>query len=370
MINKSKAASLLVALFAATALAACGGNGSSSAAASSSKAASSTATSSSTAKSSSAASSSSSTAASSSSAAQSSSSTTSSSAPAVDIPTKADNFTFYFHFKASDTVKSLETWTSPYIDGVFNSWNAHPGVEMKALTGTDIYYAFVEKTAVNWATNANDLGYQLCLGYNSTSGVGESMQGVAGYTYKSDFSTLFSGTSHPVWATKGAAVPTSDLIDLRAYEFGDDSHVWTGEGNDYMLSGEEFCRSKGRNSNSYNASYTVNELNYALKITNAKIFASYQKLIALKTKVDGLHLDETGAQALEITTSGDNEIVLTLKDATNGKTYKVVHANGYGTPAAVDFSGYSSIYLDTLASGVTLSSSTAVANYQTLIAEK
>jgi len=234
MINKSKAASLLVALFAATALAACGGNGSSSAAASSSKAASSTATSSSTAKSSSAASSSSSTAASSSSAAQSSSSTTSSSAPAVDIPTKADNFTFYFHFKASDTVKSLETWTSPYIDGVFNSWNAHPGVEMKALTGTDIYYAFVEKTAVNWATNANDLGYQLCLGYNSTSGVGESMQGVAGYTYKSDFSTLFSGTSHPVWATKGAAVPTSDLIDLRAYEFGDDSHVWTGEGNDYM----------------------------------------------------------------------------------------------------------------------------------------
>lgn len=146
--------------------------------------------------------------------------------------------------------------------------------------------------------------------------------------------------------------------------------VFTSQGTSFMLSGEEFCRSKGRNSNSYNASYTVNELNYALKITNAKIFASYQKLIALKTKVDGLHLDETGAQALEITTSGDNEIVLTLKDATNGKTYKVVHANGYGTPAAVDFSGYSSIYLDTLASGVTLSSSTAVANYQTLIAEK
>ena len=154
--------------------------------------------------------------------------------PSVDIPTKADNFTFYFHFKASDKVKSLEKWTSPFIDGVFNGWDAHPGVEMTALTGTDIYYAFVEKTAVNWEKNANDLGYQLCLGYNDASGVGDSMKGIAGYTYKNDFALNFSGVSHPVWATKGAAVPEKDVIDLRAYTYGDDQHVWTGNGDDFM----------------------------------------------------------------------------------------------------------------------------------------
>jgi hypothetical protein len=232
MINKSKVVSLVLGALAITALAACGSKSGSSAAASSA------------AKSSTAASSATSSAVASSTAPASSSTTpvssstvpaSSSTAPSVDVPTKADCFTFYFHFKASDEgVKKLETWTSPFIDGVFNSWNSHPGVEMKALEGTDIYYAFVEKTAVDWTKNANDLGYQLCLGYNASSGVGESMQGIGGYTYKSDFSTQFSGVLHPVWATKGAAVPTSDLIDLRAYTYTDDNHVWATEGDDFM----------------------------------------------------------------------------------------------------------------------------------------
>jgi hypothetical protein len=213
MINKRRLTSLVLGVLAATALAACGGKGGTSSAATSSK-----------------------TAASSSAPAVSSSTpVASSSTPSLDIPTQADNYTFYFHFKArEDGVKSLSTWTSPYIDGVFNGWNAHPGIEMKALAGTDVYYAFVKKADAKWDTNKDDLGYQLCLGYNASSGVGESMQGIAGYTYKSDFSTLFSGVSHPVWATKGAAVPTSDLIDLRAYAYGDDQHVWTGDGDDFM----------------------------------------------------------------------------------------------------------------------------------------
>lgn len=217
MVNKTRLTSLVLGVLAATALAACGGTGGSSAAASSSAASSSTPTSSSPASSTSVPASSSST-------------------PVVNIPTKADHYTFYFHFKArEDGVKSLESWTSPYIDGVFNDWDAHPGVEMTALEGTDIYYAFVAKADANWATNKNDLGYQLCLGYNASSGVGASMQGIAGYTYKSDFSTLFSGTSHPVWATSGTDEPTDNsLVDLRAYQFGADSHVWTGDGDDFM----------------------------------------------------------------------------------------------------------------------------------------
>jgi pullulanase len=148
------------------------------------------------------------------------------------------------------------------------------------------------------------------------------------------------------------------------------SVVFTSQGTSFMLSGEEFFRTKGRNSNSYNASYDVNTLDYALKIKNNAAFQHYKKLIALKKTVDGLHLGQDDAQKLDIQTSGANEIVFTLKDTANGKTYKVVHANGYSTPAAVDFSGYSNVYLDTLDSGVALSSSTAIKNYQTLIAVK
>jgi len=148
------------------------------------------------------------------------------------------------------------------------------------------------------------------------------------------------------------------------------SVVFTSQGTTFMLAGDEFARTKGMNGNSYNSSYKVNELDYGLKITNASMFASYQKLIALKQKTDGLHLDKAAATNLSIETSGDNEIVFTLKDTANGKTYKVVHANGYGTPAAVNFEGYTSLYLDTLNKNVSLSASTPIANYQTLIAVK
>jgi len=149
-----------------------------------------------------------------------------------------------------------------------------------------------------------------------------------------------------------------------------DAVVFTSQGTSFMLSGDEFSRTKGQNSNSYNATYKVNELDYSLKIKNAAEFAHFQKLIALKTSVDGLHLGEAEAQKLAITTSGSNEIIFEIKDTANSKTYKVVLANGYGTPDAVDFSGYSTVYLDTLDSGVSLSSSTSIANFQTLIAVK
>jgi hypothetical protein len=213
MINKSKAASLLVALFAATALAACGGNGSSSAAASSSKAASSTATSSSTAKSSSAAASSSSAAASSSAASSSSAVVSSSSSNVPAVPVVEGKVTFYFHFKASEKVASLPEYVSPYMDGVINGWNQHPGdstkadpVEFQLLTGTtDVYYGQI---AVNWADISADAGYQLTLGYNAKAKVGNSMMGVD-YTMKSDYCNTFSGLSHPVFAE-----PKDGIVDL------------------------------------------------------------------------------------------------------------------------------------------------------------
>jgi len=148
------------------------------------------------------------------------------------------------------------------------------------------------------------------------------------------------------------------------------SVIFTSQGTTFMLSGDEFLRTKSLNSNSYNASYKINELNYALKIKNISMFGMYQKLVALKQGVDGLHLDKTGAAALSIATSGGNEIVYEIKDTANSKTYKIVHADGFGTPANVDFTGYTSVYLDTLNSGVSLSSSTAVQNYQTIIAVK
>jgi Type II secretory pathway, pullulanase PulA and related glycosidases len=151
--------------------------------------------------------------------------------------------------------------------------------------------------------------------------------------------------------------------------------VFTSQGTSFMLSGDEFLRHKPgtnavSNGNSYNASYDVNALDYNLKITNASMFTTMQKLVSLKQKVDGLHLDAEGIKSLSVTVSSDsNMLTYEINDTANSKTYKIVHACGVGTLPSVDFSGYS-LYLDTLESGVTLSAATTISPFQSIIAVK
>lgn len=157
------------------------------------------------------------------------------------------------------------------------------------------------------------------------------------------------------------------------------SVVLTSNGVSFMLAGEEFLRSKEANGaigeeihNSYNASYKVNELNYALKITNKDMFENYQKLIDFKKSfVDDMGLTATTVstkfKAQQVAGSGGAVIEITI-NANNG-TWKIIHANGAVGNVTVDFAGYS-LYLDTLNSGVTLSANTPISPFQTIIAKK
>ena len=161
------------------------------------------------------------------------------------------------------------------------------------------------------------------------------------------------------------------------------SVVFTSQGTSFMLSGDEFLRTKGHNGNSYGGDdlakvgladkftdwYDVNSLKWDLKIQHLDMVENYKKLIALKTTVDGLALEEAEAKNMDVQMIGGNTVVYTIRDAAHGKTYKIAHANGVGTIRPVDFEGYS-VYLDTLNSGVALSSSTALQNFQTLIGVK
>ena len=161
------------------------------------------------------------------------------------------------------------------------------------------------------------------------------------------------------------------------------SVVFTSQGTSFMLSGDEFLRTKGHNGNSYGGDdlakvgladkfadwYDVNSLKWDLKIQHLDMVENYKKLIALKTTVDGLALEEAEAKNMDVQMIGGNTVVYTIRDAAHGKTYKIAHANGVGTIRPVDFEGYS-VYLDTLNSNVALSSSTALQNFQTLIGVK
>ena len=148
--------------------------------------------------------------------------------------------------------------------------------------------------------------------------------------------------------------------------------VFTSQGTSFMLAGEEFARTKDGDKNSYKSSYQVNTLDYSnlTSPTYAEIFEIYKKLISFKQSVDGMHLDANGAKELNVTSSYNGSLIsYEIKDTANSRTYKVIHAGPAIKDATVDLAGYT-LYLDTLNSGVTLSASTSISPYQTIIAYK
>lgn len=149
------------------------------------------------------------------------------------------------------------------------------------------------------------------------------------------------------------------------------SIIFTSQGTSFMLAGEEFLRTKNGSKNSYNLSYKDNELDYSLKIKHLDIFENYQKLIAFKQSVDGLHLDKDGIKSLDVKISSSGATVsYHIIDTTNGRDYYILHSNGLGESQTFDLSEYS-LYWSTLSgSERTISNETAIEPYETLIVYK
>ncbi|MDE7384890.1 MAG: type I pullulanase [Anaeroplasmataceae bacterium] len=169
---------------------------------------------------------------------------------------------------------------------------------------------------------------------------------------------------------KAAGIKDEDTIKKMAML--SNSIVFTSQGITFMLAGEEFLRTKNGNENSYNASYKVNELNYALKIKNFDMFENYKKLIALKQNTAVFGKDGAACKEIVVNTNADGSMLtFDLVDTVNNRTYRIVHSNGVtASDKTVNLEGYT-LYLDTLnKTDLTLTASTTVDNYQTIIAYK
>lgn len=127
------------------------------------------------------------------------------------IPSVEGKIGIYFHFADSETVKlaELPTYVSPWITGNWNGYatNAEGGaVEMVRKADTDVFYGYIPADG-----DLGDLGYQITLGYNSTSGVATNLQGID-WNYKTNWSAdNYLGLDHP-FMTKVA----DDLYVCRA----------------------------------------------------------------------------------------------------------------------------------------------------------
>ena len=159
--------------------------------------------------------------------------------------------------------------------------------------------------------------------------------------------------------------------DIKRIAMLANSIVLTSNGISFILSGEEFLRSKGGCDNSYNSSYKVNELDYSLKIKNIDMFKNYQKLIHLKKNCNELSLDKGDNESLKIDGTNPNMISYELHDYKDKKLYKVFHLNGLknSKPLLVNLEGYN-LYMDSINSHKELSNSTLLIPFETLIAFK
>lgn len=162
-----------------------------------------------------------------------------------------------------------------------------------------------------------------------------------------------------------------DETDIKKMAMLSNAIVLTSNGISFILSGEEFLRTKQGVENSYNSSYKINELDYSLKLKNLDMFRNYQKLINLKKNVSDLCLDKTQNLLLGVDISTPSVISYQLDDVINHLQYKVYHVNGYrdGKPLLIDLSGYK-LYLDTINPRKELTSKTQLVPFETLIVYK
>ena len=151
------------------------------------------------------------------------------------------------------------------------------------------------------------------------------------------------------------------------------SVVFTSQGITFMLSGEEFLRTKSGNNNSYNASYKINELDYSLKVKNIDVFNNYKKLISLKQNSNLFARTKEECKNIVINKNSDGSLIyFDLNDDQNMLQYRIALSNGYKSKASkiVDFNGYT-LYLDTLnKENLILSSETVIDELEVVIAYK
>ena len=223
-------------------------------------------------------------------------------------------------------------------------------------------------TAKGWVTNNSTV--------NSID-VNELINGFKGITLSKEtdpsksISYVTCHDNYTLYDRIKASGTTNEILVKRMAMLAN-SCVFTSQGISFMLAGEEMLRTKGGNSNSYEASYAVNAIDYTLKVKHLDMFNNYKALIALKQNANVFGKDATAIAEDVTIEKNDNGslIVMRVKDTLNKVEYIICHSNGVSGTKVVNLEGYT-LYLDTLnQSTLQLTTSTTISPYQTIIATK
>ena len=223
-------------------------------------------------------------------------------------------------------------------------------------------------TAKGWVTNNSTV--------NSID-VNELINGFKGITLSKEtdpsksISYVTCHDNYTLYDRIKASGTTNEILVKRMAMLAN-SCVFTSKGISFMLAGEEMLRTKGGNSNSYEASYAVNAIDYTLKVKHLDMFNNYKALIALKQNANVFGKDAQQIASDVTIEQNDNGslIIMRVKDTLNKVEYIICHSNGVSGTKVVNLEGYT-LYLDTLnQSTLQLTTSTTISPYQTIIATK
>lgn len=210
------------------------------------------------------------------------------------------------------------------------------------------------------------------VGYTLSSGTVEDPDKTVNYVTCHDNYTLYDRLAYN-WYSRKDFRPFIDKMALLS-----DAVVFTSLGTSFMLSGDEFLRSKDMDHNSYQSSYKINELDWELKADNLAHFELVKQMIALKQSLEGLHGDKEAASKIEVHSSSEGNLIY-YDIPSNGKTYRIAHCAGWEMskkdgqyvldPEPIDFSAFPNIVFND-GDDLILSSSTKLNAFQTIVASE
>lgn len=247
-----------------------------------------------------------------------------------------------------------------------NRWVGYGGFNDQIRDGL-IRGGLSAPSEVGWVANDKTM-----VGNNDLNRITYGARGIVysnGLTYCNPDSTVNYVTCHDNYTIYDRFVYGNEITDearVKKMVLLSEAAALLTQGTSFMQGGEEFLRSKGGNSNSYDAGYDVNAFKYDLKVKHLDLVDMMKKIIRVKTTNPLLHLDQDETSEMMTATFNPEGNVVTYEvNNPSGGTLKIAMANGLQGDTTVDFTGYNLAF-----NSVKYSDVTTLEPYQVVVGVK
>jgi pullulanase len=129
--------------------------------------------------------------------------------------------------------------------------------------------------------------------------------------------------NHTLWDRLTLSAPQASVAEREAMDKLCATALYTAQGIPFIQAGQELCRTKGGEDNSYNLPDKVNMIRWEWKLAHASVYAYYRGLIALRKCHPMFRLGQKSLveQALRFDTVGPG-VAFTLQDPTGQDPWK------------------------------------------------